>query len=119
MEGLTQQQLTELQQDLIELQEGLLALLEKSFESSRPVELSQPIGRLSRMDALQQQHMAKANRQAHEQRLRQVESALRAIRSGSYGDCRDCEEPVGYARLKARPEAPFCLSCQEEREEAR
>ncbi|PLX94896.1 MAG: molecular chaperone DnaK [Desulfuromonas sp.] len=119
MEALTQRQLAELQQDLIGLQGELLALLDMSSESSRPVELDQPIGRLSRMDALQQQHMAKANRQGHEQRLRLVENALGAIRNDRYGECRSCEEPVGYPRLKARPETPFCLACQEEREEAR
>jgi len=116
MEDLTSEQITDLQQDLEQLEKELKSLLLTSAESSRPVELDQPIGRLSRMDALQQQHMAKANRQGHEQRLLQVQSALNAIKRDSYGDCRSCEEPVGYARLNARPETPFCLSCQEERE---
>lgn len=116
MEDLTSEQISGLQQDLLQLEQELKNLLLTSTESSRPVELDQPIGRLSRMDALQQQHMAKANRQGHEQRLLQVQSALKAIERDSYGDCRSCEEPVGYARLKARPETPFCLSCQEERE---
>jgi len=116
MEELSSTQITELQQDLLQLQRELQTLLSSSAESSRPVELDQPIGRLSRMDALQQQHMAKANRLWHEQRLLQVQNALKAIDRDSYGACRSCEEPVGYARLKARPETPFCLHCQEERE---
>ena len=116
MDDLTPEQLTELQRDLVQLQQELQDLLAKSSESIRPVELDQPIGRLSRMDALQQQHMAKANRQGHEQRLLQIGNALQAFRNDSYGDCRSCEEPVGYARLKARPETPFCLVCQGKRE---
>ena len=116
MEDLTPCQRAELQQILIQSEQELQALLTASSESSRPVALDQPIGRLSRMDALQQQYMAKANRQGHEQRLLQVRNALQALRSNSYGVCRSCEEPVGYARLKARPETPFCLDCQEQRE---
>lgn len=119
MEELTQEQLVELRQDLVALEKDLGALLENSTESSRPVELDQPIGRLSRVDALQQQHMAQANRRNHERRLLQVGNALKALDRGSYGECRKCEEPIGYPRLKARPETPFCLSCQGEQEGGR
>jgi len=115
MEKLTSKQLAELQQDLLQLRQELQTLLRTSAESSRPVQLDQPIGRLSRMEALQQQ-MAKTNRLGHEQRLQQVENALKMIRHGNFGECRSCEEPVGFARLKVRPETPFCLNCQEERE---
>ncbi len=112
MEELTVVQLAELRQDLLTLQVELQQLLEGSVQSSKAVQLDQPIGRLSRMDAMQQQQMAKANRQGHQQRLQLTESALKLIEQDRYGECRDCEEPVGYPRLKARPETPFCLSCQ-------
>ena len=42
--------------------------------------------------------------------------ALARIADGEYGACLSCEEPVGYARLKARPETPFCIACQARRE---
>lgn len=119
MDELTQEQLDELRQDLLLLEKEVRILLDQSAESSRPVELDQPIGRLSRVDALQQQHMAQANRRNHEQRLILVANALQAIDRGSYGECRKCEEPVGYPRLKARPESPFCLGCQGESEGGR
>jgi DnaK suppressor protein len=112
MKELTDRQLAELQQDLLTLQTGLQQLLVESAQSSKAVQLDQPIGRLSRMDAMQQQQMAKANRQGHQQRLQLAESALKLIKLDSYGECRDCEESIGYPRLKARPETPFCLSCQ-------
>ena len=112
MEDLTSSQLDELQADLQELQAELQQLLDSSRQSSETVDLEQPIGRLSRMDALQQQAMAKANRAGVAQRLKQVEIALQTIGQGRYGECRRCEEPIGYARLKARPESPLCLVCQ-------
>ena len=64
------------------------------------------------MDAIQQQKMVEANRQRAAIRLKQVRAALRAFSSDEYGLCRRCEEPIGYARLKAQPEGPFCLDCQ-------
>lgn len=112
MQELSSEQLAELRQNLLDLQAELVQLLASSTESSKPVELGQPIGRLSRMDALQQQAMAKANRAGHLRRLQLTEAALQALQRGSYGACRRCEEPIGYSRLKARPESPLCLICQ-------
>ncbi|MCF6179143.1 MAG: TraR/DksA C4-type zinc finger protein [Geopsychrobacter sp.] len=90
----------------------LQALLENSRASSKPVALDEPIGRLSRMDALQHQQMAVASRQIQSQRLQLLRNALKAIERDEYGNCRRCEEPIGYQRLKVRPESPFCLACQ-------
>lgn len=85
-------------------------------DASRTVDLDQPIGRLTRVDALQQQSMAKANRAAAQVRLRQVEAALKRVEDGLYGYCLECDEPIGHARLRVRPEAPLCIRCQESRE---
>jgi DnaK suppressor protein len=112
MVELSNAQQQELLQDLQQLRSELQQLLSDSFASSQPVALDQPIGRLSRMDALQQQEMAKANRAGQQRRLQLIESALAAIKQKNYGECRRCEEPIGYLRLKARPESPFCRDCQ-------
>ncbi len=115
-EELSTEQQAQLHQRLLELRHELEALLASSEAASRPVELDQPIGRLSRMDALQQQHMAQAGRENTRQRLQRVQAALALFARNEYGLCRLCEEPIGFARLSARPEAPLCLACQGERE---
>ena len=45
--------------------------------------------------------------------LNEVEAALARIRAGTYGECRDCGEPIALARLSAYPTAMRCLACQE------
>lgn len=116
MNGLTSEQVSELHGDLVVLGGELDALLEMSEEIAKPIELEQPIGRLSRMDAMQQREMAMANRAAHERRRALVAEALEAFDDGSYGACVTCEGSIPFARLKALPETPVCLSCQERRE---
>ena len=113
---LSSEQLEELHQDLLADRLQLEQYLQSSREGARPVALGTPIGRLSRMDAMQQQEMTKASRSTLEIKLLQIDASLEAYRTGAYGECRSCEEPIGYRRLKARPEAPFCLSCQDDRE---
>jgi DnaK suppressor protein len=60
--------------------------------------------------------------EADEHRLAQlaaVRHALAKFDSGDYGECESCGESIGYSRLEARPEAPFCIVCQTRLEQAR
>jgi DnaK suppressor protein len=114
MDELTSDQVAELTRDLLDLQNQLEALVRSTRDGTRPVDLDEPIGRLTRMDAIQQQSMSVANRRSHDLRLRQVKQALALAERGEYGQCRKCDEPIGYPRLKARPESPYCLDCQDE-----
>ena len=43
-------------------------------------------------------------------------NALRKIENGSYGICEECEEEIPIQRLKAVPDARYCISCQTEME---
>lgn len=91
-----------------ELEEGRA----ESRENAKPVDLDLSIGRLSRVDAMQQQHMALARSQRVETQLSQIRAALSRMDAGTYGECLRCGEPIGVARLRARPEAPVCRDCQ-------
>ena len=114
MNELTGAQASELEQKLAALRDELKHLLDTTQDATRPVDLDEPIGRLTRMDAIQQQSMSAANRRSHEIRLRQVAQALGAIEQEKFGFCRRCDDPIGYKRLSARPESPYCLDCQDE-----
>ncbi len=114
MDELSDEQISRFGQALEALKLELEALIATTLDGTRPVDLDEPIGRLTRMDAIQQQSMSSATRRGHDLRLRQVQQALNAIEQGEYGLCRRCEEPIGARRLEARPESPYCLECQDE-----
>ena len=114
-DDLTKDETEQLRAKLEDLKAQLKRQLDQVADAAKPVALDQAaVGRLSRMDALQHQAMAKANQAQARTRLQQCQSALTALARGEYGYCRRCEEPIGYPRLSARPEAPFCLSCQQQ-----
>jgi DnaK suppressor protein len=50
--------------------------------------------------------------------LAQVNEALRRLDAGAYGQCIECGEPIGEARLRALPFAVRCKECEEVRETA-
>ncbi len=114
MDDLTTGELDELKVSLETLCKDLRRLLDTTRDGTRPVKLDEPIGRLTRMDAIQQQSMSSANRRSYDIRLKQVQQALAAFGQDRYGACRRCTEPIGYRRLKARPESSYCLECQDE-----
>ena len=49
-------------------------------------------------------------------RLKRVDRALEKFKDGCYGYCEGCGEPIDFARLKALPDARYCMKCQRKRE---
>ncbi len=81
-------------------------------EGQQTVELDQQsIGRLSRMDALQNQAMAKAGQARRNTARLRIRAALRRIEEDEFGYCMDCGEEIAIKRLELDPTAPKCLSC--------
>ncbi|MCS5636424.1 MAG: TraR/DksA C4-type zinc finger protein [Myxococcota bacterium] len=116
MEELTAEEIGGLHVDLLALNEELSLLAALSKAESAPVDLDQPIGRISRMDAIAQQNIAKANRRSTQMRIQRIQSAIVRIAVGEYGSCLLCGEMIGFLRLKVQPESPFCILCQSQRE---
>jgi DnaK suppressor protein len=97
---------------LIALRAELQGLVASSVESVQVVELDQAkVGRLSRMDAMQAQAMAKASSQRREQKLKQITAALTRIDNDDFGYCRDCEELIPIKRLEFDPTSTRCVAC--------
>jgi DnaK suppressor protein len=94
--------------------EDARAQLEALRGSSAPVSLDLSIGRLSRVDAMQQQQMASAARRRTEIETRQISGALRRIQGTTYGECALCGGDIGRRRLLARPATPYCRHCEED-----
>lgn len=97
------------------LKSRLAELLEQDRISSAdraPVTLQQDsVGRLSRMDAMQQQSMAPAAGQRRNNERLRLEAALLRLEEGEWGYCLSCGNIVGEARLANDPAATQCIGC--------
>ncbi|MEX0371833.1 TraR/DksA family transcriptional regulator [Spiribacter roseus] len=81
-------------------------------DSRATVELDQTrVGRLSRMDALQQQAMAQASNERAQLTLTRITSALQRCDDGTYGECLRCGELINPRRLEVDPAATLCIDC--------
>lgn len=104
-------------QRLEQRRDELLVLEQTGREASGTVELDQSkVGRLSRMDALQAQAMSQEGERRRQLELQRIEAALARIKSGDYGYCLECDEPIAAARLELNPAVALCIRCAEELE---
>lgn len=86
--------------------------LARTAAAASPVELDQTTqGRLSRMDAMQQQAMAASLAERLRTEIRKTGAALDRVTNGSYGECCRCSDEIAPARLAADPATPFCAGC--------
>jgi DnaK suppressor protein len=109
---LSADQVDELRMEL----ERQLARLQKSMkvtdQALRTVELDQTaVGRLSRMDSMQNQSLSKGLREREVVRLSQIRDALERVHGGTYGVCTECGGAIPFERLFVFPEAPECADC--------
>jgi DnaK suppressor protein len=51
--------------------------------------------------------------------LQLIDEALDRLESGDYGECQNCDEPIGLKRIQAVPWARLCIKCQELEEQGR
>ncbi|AGW14723.1 RNA polymerase-binding protein DksA [Megalodesulfovibrio gigas] len=56
-------------------------------------------------------------RQREHTMLRKIREALQRIEDGEYGECEECGEAIGVARLKARPVTTLCIHCKQRQEQ--
>ncbi|WP_299944668.1 TraR/DksA C4-type zinc finger protein [uncultured Ruegeria sp.] len=76
------------------------------------VELDQQaVGRLSRMDALQNQAMAKAQQVRRDTEIHRLQTALARMDEDEFGYCEDCGEEIAHGRLELDLAASKCVSC--------
>jgi len=97
---------------LVSRREELLTLIDVGEETKTDTELDQQrIGRLSRMDAMQQQAMEDETGRRRDKELHRIASALDRLESDDFGYCTACDEPIAIKRLENDPATLLCISC--------
>lgn len=92
--------------------EQRLKELTDNQETDRPLELDPSrVGRLSRMDAMQQQAMSQAAGRLAAMEVQRIRTAIKRMAAGEYGYCMNCEEDIAEGRLRVDPSALTCIDC--------
>lgn len=96
--------------DAIDEQKKLIARL---VETSKPVAPDNAIGRLTRMEAINDKSVSEASLGSARTKLHKLETALGKIGDPDFGICVRCEQPIPPGRIMLMPESTVCVPCSE------
>jgi len=80
-------------------------------EMTQPIAPDAAIGRLSRMEAINNKSVNELLLSKTEAKLQRLEASLASIDSDGYGLCRSCKQPIPLGRLMMVPESTQCVEC--------
>ena len=96
-----------IEKDIIDLKEQISILEEKV----KPISPDCGLGRLTRLEAMGEQHVNNKVLDESRVRLTRLNNALQRIDKPMFGICIECEENIGIGRMSIRPESVRCVEC--------
>ena len=80
-------------------------------ELCKPISPENSIGRVSRMDAINNKSVVEAALRAAENKMQQLQVMQHKIKDTDFGMCNKCKQNIPLGRLMIRPHSKFCVNC--------
>ena len=80
-------------------------------EKVKPIAPDCSLGRLTRMEAMGEQHVNNKILDESKRRLARLTNALLRADKPMFGICIECAEPISMGRMSIRPESVRCVAC--------
>lgn len=80
-------------------------------EMTRPVAPDDAIGRISRMDAINNKSVTEASLRQAEEKLKNLQRVISRLGTREFGICIKCGKPIPVGRILYRPESLTCVNC--------
>ena len=78
---------------------------------TKPISPENAVGRISRMDAINNKSVAEAALRQAESKLKNLNLVLNAIDSKDFGICLKCQKTIPIGRILLMPQSRFCVNC--------
>jgi len=85
--------------------------VEQYTELTKPIAPENSIGRVSRMDAINNKSVTEAALRQAEQKLERLHYMQSRLDDPDFGKCVRCRNPIPPGRLLAMPQSAHCVSC--------
>ncbi|MCG6186268.1 TraR/DksA family transcriptional regulator [Maribellus maritimus] len=86
-------------------------LISEYIELTQPVEPENAIGRISRMDAINNKSVTEAALRKAREKMDKLKFALSKINEENFGICIRCKAPIPVGRLLVMPQSQTCVKC--------
>ncbi len=82
-------------------------------ELTKPIEPENAIGRISRMDAINNKSVVEAALRKSIEKLEKLKVALTKVDDDDFGLCIRCHKPIPLGRILIMPQARTCVACSQ------
>ena len=100
-----------LEKEIKSLIKNLKVEIAQLEEDTKPVSPENSIGRISRMDAINNKSVVEASLRNRRSKLSKLQLALSKINKPGFGMCTQCKSPINPKRLMLLPESDKCVRC--------
>ncbi len=101
----------EIKQKLLDEISKTELLIKEYQEMTKPIAPDVAIGRISRMDAINNRSVTEAALRQAEGKLRNLQRVSSKIDDKDFGICLKCHKPIPLGRILIRPESLYCVNC--------
>ncbi len=101
----------EIRQNILKEIEKVEQRIAEYKDLTQPVEPDCAIGRITRMDAINNKSVTEASLRQAQNKLRNLQRVLSQVGTKDFGLCIKCGKPIPTARLLYRPESLTCVNC--------
>ncbi len=108
---MTTKEKNQIQNKILEDIELLKHQIKTLEEKTKPIEPDCSLGRLTRLEAMGEQHVNHKILDEERLRYRRLENAMLRIDKPMFGLCIECEEDIPMGRMMIRPESVRCVVC--------
>ena len=77
----------------------------------KPIAPENSIGRVSRMDAINNKSVVEAALRVTIDKMQQLKAMQNKIKNSDFGICNKCKQAIPFGRLMIQPHSKFCVIC--------
>lgn len=104
-------EIKEIEKKIIEAIAKTQATVEEYKELSEPEAPDVAIGRVSRMDAINNRSVVEAALRKAKEKLNNLQRVKAALGTDEFGKCLKCGKEIPIERILIRPESLLCIQC--------
>lgn len=108
---MTNEQRAELKQKISAALEDTKLAISELEELTKPISPENAIGRVSRMDAINNKSINEAALTQAKAKLDKLQFAAKKVDEPEFGICKRCQTDIPMGRLLLMPESLFCVRC--------
>ena len=77
----------------------------------KPIAPENSIGRVSRMDAINNKSVVEAALRSAKEKMQQLKFMQNKIKESDFGICKKCNRKIPFGRIMIQPHSKFCVNC--------